>query len=164
MRSVSCVSWSARQGRGDTSLKVGSGVAQGLPKYLPSAWRRPHARSMTTPHRSGLARAGAALALLPALGVAGLLGTPAQAGAPVGNCPDLDSGRVVVPGNQDQLVVTAPAGRTILGYCLKSAGLRGTTGAPYQVALDSPATSVMSALAKARISAKEWIISLVLNC
>lgn len=86
-----------------------------------------------------LALAAGALALLPVF--AGLA-SPAQAAA-VGNCPDLDSGRVVVPGNQDQITVTAPAGKTIVGYCLKSAGLRGTTGAPYQVVLDSPATSVV---------------------
>ncbi|WP_091183913.1 hypothetical protein [Microlunatus flavus] len=88
---------------------------------------------------TALALAAGALALLPTF--AGLT-VPAQA-ASVGDCPVLDSGRVVVPGHQDQITVTAPAGRTIVGYCLKSAGLRGTTGAPYQVALDAPVTSVV---------------------
>ena len=73
-----------------------------------------------------------------ALGVA----TPAPASAAPGNGDDLDSGRVVVPGNADRVTVAAPAGQLVTGYCVKSAGLKGTTGAPEYVVLEKPVASL----------------------
>lgn len=87
-----------------------------------------------TPHVAPLAALATAL-LASALTLASP--APATAGGP-GNCDDLDSGRVVVPGKADRTTVTAPAGMLVTGYCVKSAGLRGTTGAPQYVTLATP--------------------------
>ncbi|MCK5928193.1 MAG: hypothetical protein KAG80_08365, partial [Nocardioides sp.] len=82
---------------------------------------------------------------LSATAVAGILAASLVAGAtaaeatPVGNCPD----HRPVPGNADSLTVTAPAGQVITGYCVKSAGLKGTKGAPETVVLATPVTSIV---------------------
>lgn len=92
-----------------------------------------------TPHAPSLALlAAAVLSSGLALGVA----TPAPASAAPGNCDDLDSGRVVVSGNADRVTVAAPAGQLVTGYCVKSAGLKGTTGAPEYVVLEKPVASL----------------------
>jgi hypothetical protein len=56
-----------------------------------------------------------------------------------GNCP----GARPVPGSSDSLLVEAPAGQVITGYCVKSAGLKGTTGAPETVVLATPVSSLV---------------------
>ena len=83
--------------------------------------------------------------VLSATAVAGILAASLVAGAtaaeatPVGNCPDHQP----VPGNADSLTVAAPAGQVITGYCVKSAGLKGTKGAPETVVLATPVTSIV---------------------
>ncbi|CAN5118902.1 hypothetical protein BH09ACT12_BH09ACT12_36500 [soil metagenome] len=68
---------------------------------------------------------------------------PAQATpGGTGNCSALDSGTIVVPGNADRTTVEAPAGTLITGYCVKSAGLKGTTGAPEYVTLQTPVSKL----------------------
>ena len=66
-------------------------------------------------------------------------GSTAADAAPVGNCPD----GTPVPGNADSLTVTAPAGQVIAGYCVKSAGLKGTKGEPEFVTLAAPVSSIV---------------------
>ncbi|WP_460733304.1 hypothetical protein [Nocardioides ginkgobilobae] len=56
-----------------------------------------------------------------------------------GNCP----GARPVPGSSDSLLVEAPAGQVITGYCVKSAGLKGTTGTPETVVLATPVSSLV---------------------
>ena len=63
----------------------------------------------------------------------------APSGSSQGNCPDARP----VPGKSDSLLVEAPVGQVITGYCVKSAGLKGTTGAPETVVLATPVSSLV---------------------
>lgn len=87
--------------------------------------------------------------LLTATAVAGILAGGLVAGATAadadtvttsqGGCPDA----VPVTGSADSLTVSAPAGRVITGYCVKSAGLPGLDGAPETVVLAEPVGSLV---------------------
>ncbi|WP_460886144.1 hypothetical protein [Promicromonospora xylanilytica] len=87
-----------------------------------------------------------------ALLVAGLMATPAAAfaapiaAAPVASTPSGDAtcpkeGKVDVGGEQETLVVTAPEGFLITGYCVKAGSVEQGLG-PENVVVDPPATQV----------------------
>jgi hypothetical protein len=89
--------------------------------------------------RSVLATTAVAGVLLGGL-VAGATAADAAPGdSSQGNCP----GAVPVQGNADSITVEAPTGQVITGYCVKSAGEKGTKGAPETVVLATPVASLV---------------------
>ncbi|MGV3562002.1 MAG: hypothetical protein ACO1ON_01870 [Nocardioides sp.] len=89
--------------------------------------------------RSILATTAVAGVLVGGLVAGATAADAAPSGSSQGNCPDASP----VPGKSDSLLVEAPAGQVITGYCVKSAGLKGTTGAPETVVLATPVSSLV---------------------
>ncbi len=89
--------------------------------------------------RSLLATTAVAGVLVGGLVAGATAADAAPSGSSQGNCPDARP----VPGNSDSLLVEAPAGQVITGYCVTSAGLKGTTGAPETVVLATPVSSLV---------------------
>ena len=84
----------------------------------------------------------AALTVLATCAVVGATVGVAFAAPPAGQiCPEGDSGKIDVSGDQTSVTVTAPAGKLISGYCVKAGSAKQGLGAEF-VVVDPPAASV----------------------
>jgi hypothetical protein len=86
-----------------------------------------------------LVTAAAALAALPVLGLAV---SPASADNFGQVCTDLDSGKIDTHGDPQTVTVTAPAGKTIVSYCVKAGSINHGDG-PVYVDLAEPVSTLV---------------------